>query len=134
VLKRLSKKRAGFASGGEQQMLAIAMALMTRPRVLLLDEPSLGLAPLVTEELFHIVGRLNSEKGVTVILVEQNAHAALGIGHRGYVMENGRIVLEGRASELIQNQDVREFYLGSGEKERKSYREAKRYKRKKRWL
>lgn len=134
VLQRLSKKKAGFASGGEQQMLAIGMALMTKPRVLLLDEPSLGLAPLVTEELFDIIGRLNREKGVTVILVEQNAHAALGIGHRGYVMENGRIVLEGKASELVENQDVREFYLGSGDKERKSYRDAKRYKRRKRWL
>jgi len=134
VLRRLKDKRAGFASGGEQQMLAIGMSLMTRPRVLLLDEPSLGLAPLVTEELFQIVGRLNREKGVTVMLVEQNANAALGIGHRGYVMETGRVVLEGRATELLENQDVREFYLGSGEKERKSYRDARRYKRRKRWL
>ncbi len=134
VLRRLREKRAGLASGGEQQMLAIAMALMTRPRVLLLDEPSLGLAPLVTEELFQIVARLNREKGVTVALVEQNANAALGIGDRGYVMETGRVVLEGKASELLENQDVREFYLGSGEKERKSYRDARRYKRRKRWL
>lgn len=134
VLKRLGQKKAGFASGGEQQMLAIGMALMTRPRILLLDEPSLGLAPLVIEELFRIVGKLNAEKKVTVILVEQNANAALAIGHRGYVMETGRVVLEGRASELLENQDVREFYLGSGEKERRSYKEAKRYKRRKRWL
>ncbi len=134
VLQRLRQKKAGFASGGEQQMLAIGMALMTRPRILLLDEPSLGLAPLVTEELFRIVGRLNAEKGVTVVLVEQNANAALAIGHRGYVMETGRVVLEGKASELLENQDVREFYLGSGEKDRRSYREAKRYKRRKRWL
>ncbi|MEJ5375868.1 MAG: ABC transporter ATP-binding protein [bacterium] len=134
VLRRLREKRAGLASGGEQQMLAIAMALMTRPRVLLLDEPSLGLAPLVTQELFQIVARLNKEKGVTVALVEQNANAALGIGDRGYVMETGRVVLEGKASELLENQDVREFYLGSGEKERKSYRDARRYKRRKRWL
>lgn len=115
-------------------MLAIGMSLMTRPRVLLLDEPSLGLAPLVTQELFHIIGRLNREKGVTVVLVEQNANAALDIGDRGYVIETGRVVLEGKASELLENEDVREFYLGSGEKERKSYRDARRYKRRKRWL
>lgn len=134
ILRNMRQKRAGFASGGEQQMLAIGMALMTRPRVLLLDEPSLGLAPLVTQELFEIVARLNRDKKVTVVLVEQNAHAALAIGNRGYVMETGRVVLEGTAVELLENQDVKEFYLGSGEKERKSYKEAKRYKRRKRWL
>jgi branched-chain amino acid transport system ATP-binding protein len=134
VVEKLRHKRAGFASGGEQQMLAIGMALMTKPKILLLDEPSLGLAPLITEELFHIVSRLNHEKGVTVVLVEQNAHAALRIGNRGYVMETGRIVLDGTSEELLANEDVREFYLGSGEKERKSYRDAKRYKRRKRWL
>jgi branched-chain amino acid transport system ATP-binding protein len=134
VLGKMKSKEAGFCSGGEQQMLAIGMALMTKPKILLLDEPSLGLAPLITEELFHIISRLNREKGVTVVLVEQNAHAALRIGHRGYVMETGRIVLDGTAEELLTNEDVREFYLGSGEKERKSYRDAKRYKRRKRWL
>jgi branched-chain amino acid transport system ATP-binding protein len=103
VLRTMRNKRAGYASGGEQQMLAIAMALMTKPKVLLLDEPSLGLAPL-------------------------------GIGTRGYVVEMGRVVLDGTARELIENEDVREFYLGSGEKERKSYKDAKRYKRRKRWL
>lgn len=133
VLAKLRDTKAGYTSGGEQQMLAIGMSLMTKPRVLLFDEPSLGLAPLITEELFEIIGRLN-QKGITIVLVEQNAHAALGIGTRGYVMETGRIVLEGKADELLLNEDVREFYLGSGERERKSYREAKRYKRRKRWL
>lgn len=133
VLGRLKNRKAGYASGGEQQMLAIGMALMTRPKILLLDEPSLGLAPLVTEELFDIIKRLN-ESGITIVLVEQNAHAALNIGTRGYVVETGRIVLDGTAEELLKNEDVREFYLGSGEKERKSYKDAKRYKRRKRWL
>jgi branched-chain amino acid transport system ATP-binding protein len=133
ALWKLRNKKAGYASGGEQQMLAIGMALMTRPKILLLDEPSLGLAPLITEELFDIIQKLNAS-GITVVLVEQNAHAALNIGTRGYVIELGRIVLEGKAAELIANKDVQEFYLGSGEKERRSYREAKRYKRRKRWL
>jgi branched-chain amino acid transport system ATP-binding protein len=133
VLKPLRHRKAGYASGGEQQMLAIGMALMTKPRMLLLDEPSLGLAPLITEALFNIIQRLNLD-GMTVVLVEQNAHAALNIGKRGYVVEMGRIVLEGGAQELLENEDVREFYLGSGKKERKSYKDAKRYKRRKRWL
>ena len=133
VLGPLKHKRAGYASGGEQQMLAIGMALMTKPKMMLLDEPSLGLAPLITEELFSIIKRLN-EAGITIMLVEQNAFAALNIGTRGYVIEMGRIVLEGKADELLENEDVREFYLGSGEKERKSYKDAKRYKRRKRWL
>jgi len=133
VLGHLKNRKAGFASGGEQQMLAIGMALMTRPKILLLDEPSLGLAPLITEELFDIIKRLN-KSGITIMLVEQNAHAALNIGNRGYVFETGRIVLDGKARELLENEDVREFYLGSGEKERKSYKDAKRYKRRKRWL
>jgi len=133
VLRPHRGKRAGYASGGEQQMLAIGMALMTQPKILLLDEPSLGLAPLITEELFSIIKQLN-ESGITMILVEQNAHAALNIGSRGYVVETGRIVLDGAAQDLLTNEDVREFYLGSGEKERKSYKDAKRYKRRKRWL
>jgi len=133
VLKPLRHRKAGYASGGEQQMLAIGMALMTKPRMLLLDEPSLGLAPLITEALFNIIERLNVD-GMTIVLVEQNAHAALNIGKRGYVVEMGRIVLEGGAQELLANEDVREFYLGSGKKERKSYKDAKRYKRRKRWL
>ncbi|MBW2051484.1 MAG: ABC transporter ATP-binding protein [Deltaproteobacteria bacterium] len=133
VLKPLRNKKAGYASGGEQQMLAIGMALMTKPKMLLLDEPSLGLAPLITQELFGIIKKLN-EAGITIILVEQNAFEALNIGTRGYVIEMGRIVLDGTAEELLGNEDVREFYLGSGEKERKSYKDAKRYKRRKRWL
>lgn len=133
VLRDIRTKRAGYASGGEQQMLAIGMGLMTQPQCMLLDEPSLGLAPLITEELFRIIQGLNND-GLTILLVEQNAHAALNIGHRGYVMETGRIVLEGSATELINNEDVREFYLGAGERERKSYKDAKRYKRRKRWL
>jgi branched-chain amino acid transport system ATP-binding protein len=133
MLRSLRHKRAGYASGGEQQMLAIGMALMTKPKIMLLDEPSLGLAPLITEELFSIIQQLN-ESGITIMLVEQNAHAALNIGTRGYVVEMGRIVLEGDSQELLGNEDVREFYLGSGEKERKSYKDAKRYKRRKRWL
>ncbi|MFC1876081.1 ABC transporter ATP-binding protein [Thermodesulfobacteriota bacterium] len=133
ILKPLRHKKAGYASGGEQQMLAIGMALMTNPKILLLDEPSLGMAPLITEELFEIISMLN-KSGITIVLVEQNAHAALNIGTRGYVLETGRIVLDGTAQDLLSNEDVREFYLGSGEKERKSYKDAKRYKRRKRWL
>jgi len=133
MLKPLLNKKAGYASGGEQQMLAIGMALMTKPKILLLDEPSLGLAPLITEELFNIISTLN-QSGITIVLVEQNAHAALDIGTRGYVLETGRIVLDGSAKDLIANEDVKEFYLGSGKKERKSYKDAKRYKRRKRWL
>jgi len=133
VLHPLRNRKAGYTSGGEQQMLAIGMALMTKPKMLLLDEPSLGLAPLITEELFGIIKQLN-ESGITIVLVEQNAFAALNIGHRGYVVETGRIVLDGSAQELMSNEDVREFYLGSGERERKSYKDAKRYKRRKRWL
>jgi branched-chain amino acid transport system ATP-binding protein len=133
VLSPLRSRKAGYTSGGEQQMLAIGMALMTKPKMLLLDEPSLGLAPLITEELFDIIKQLN-ESGITIVLVEQNAIAALNIGHRGYVVETGRIVLDGSAQELMANEDVREFYLGSGERERKSYKDAKRYKRRKRWL
>ncbi|MBW2284738.1 MAG: ABC transporter ATP-binding protein, partial [Deltaproteobacteria bacterium] len=120
VLRKLRARKAGYASGGEQQMLAIGMALMTKPKMLLLDEPSLGLAPLIVEELFGIIKQLNND-GMTIVLVEQNAHAALGIGNRGYVVEMGRIVLDGTAEELLKNEDVREFYLGSGEKKRKSY-------------
>jgi branched-chain amino acid transport system ATP-binding protein len=128
-------QRAGFLSGGEQQMLAIGRALMAHPRVMLLDEPSLGLAPVLVSEIFTIVERLNREEGVTVVLVEQNAEAALQIAHHGYVLEDGRIVLEGPADKLRQNQDVAEFYLGlSGVGERKSYRDVKTYRRRKRWL
>jgi branched-chain amino acid transport system ATP-binding protein len=125
--------RAGYLSGGEQQMLAIGMALMTRPKVLMLDEPSLGLAPLIVRELFSIIRNLNRE-GLTIFLVEQNAYAALSVAHTGYVIENGRIVLDGPSGELIQNKDVREFYLGTARVGQKRFLEAKRYKRRKRWL
>jgi branched-chain amino acid transport system ATP-binding protein len=137
-LPRLGAMRnrvAGYLSGGEQQMLAIGRALMARPRLLLLDEPSLGLAPLLVDEVFAIVRRLNSELGLTALLVEQNARRALEVAQRGYVMETGRIVLEGTAAELAANPDIKEFYLGLGESgHRRSYREVKHYKRRKRWL
>jgi branched-chain amino acid transport system ATP-binding protein len=126
---------AGYLSGGEQQMLAIGRALMARPQFLMLDEPSLGLAPLLVAEIFEIVKRLNVDLGTTVLLVEQNARRALAIADHGFIMEQGRIVLEGPADELSQNADVQEFYLGITETgERKSYRDVKHYKRRKRWL
>ena len=127
--------KAGYISGGEQQMLAIGRGLMARPKVMLLDEPSLGLAPLLVEEIFEIIQRLNREEKLTVLLVEQNAAMALTIAEHGYVMENGRIVLEGAAASLRENADVKEFYLGLTEVgARKSYRDVKHYKRRKRWL
>jgi branched-chain amino acid transport system ATP-binding protein len=127
--------QSGYLSGGEQQMLAIGRALMSGPRVVLLDEPSLGLAPMLVEEIFGIIQRLNREQKLTVLLVEQNATLALGIAEHGYVMENGRIVLEGSAASLRENADIKEFYLGLTEVGgRKSYRDVKHYKRRKRWL
>ncbi|MDQ4105087.1 MAG: ABC transporter ATP-binding protein [Actinomycetota bacterium] len=137
-LPRLADLRgriAGYLSGGEQQMLAIGRALMADPRLLMLDEPSLGLAPLMVEEVFGIVRRLNTELGLTALLVEQNARRALEVADRGYIMESGRIMLEGPAAELAENPDVKEFYLGLGDGgARKSYRDVKHYKRRKRWL
>jgi branched-chain amino acid transport system ATP-binding protein len=134
-LGALRGRVAGYLSGGEQQMLAIGRALMSRPRLLLLDEPSLGLAPLLVDEVFGIVRRLNTELGLTALLVEQNARRALEVAQRGYVMETGRIVLEGTAAELAANPDIKEFYLGLGESgHRRSYRDVKHYKRRKRWL
>jgi len=127
--------KSGYLSGGEQQMLAIGRALMARPKAMLLDEPSLGLAPLLVEEIFRIIQRLNREEKLTVLLVEQNAAMALSIAEHGYVMENGRIVLDGPAPALRENADVKEFYLGLTEVgARKSYRDVKHYKRRKRWL
>jgi branched-chain amino acid transport system ATP-binding protein len=135
---RLLERRdqaAGYLSGGEQQMLAIGRALMTRPRLLMLDEPSLGLAPILVEEIFAIVARLNQELGTTVLLVEQNANRALEISDHAYVMEGGRIVLDGPARMMAENPDVKEFYLGLDESgQRRSYRGVKHYRRRKRWL
>ena len=135
---RLADRRrvkAGYLSGGEQQMLAIGRALMARPRLMLLDEPSLGLAPLLVEEIFGIIRRLNREESVTVLLVEQNAVMALELAAYGYVMENGRIVLDGPVESLRDNEDVKEFYLGLTEVgARRSYRDVKHYRRRKRWL
>jgi branched-chain amino acid transport system ATP-binding protein len=134
-LKERRTVQAGYLSGGEQQMLVIGRALMSDPRVILLDEPSLGLAPMLVEEIFEIVQRLNREQKLTVLLVEQNANLALGIADHGYVMENGRLVLEGTADALRSNADIKEFYLGLTEVgARKSYRDVKHYKRRKRWL
>ena len=134
-LKERRHVQSGYLSGGEQQMLVIGRALMSRPRVMLLDEPSLGLAPMLVEEIFEIVQRLNRQEKLTVLLVEQNATLALGIAEHGYVMENGRIVLDGSADALRENADIKEFYLGLTEVgARKSYREVKHYRRRKRWL
>jgi branched-chain amino acid transport system ATP-binding protein len=134
-LKERRRQIAGYMSGGEQQMLAIGRAIMARPRLLLLDEPSLGLAPLLVEEIFEIIQRFNQAEGVTVLLVEQNARVALSVASRGYIMEGGRIVMDGAAEELLGNPDVQEFYLGMGASgQRKSYRNIKHYRRRKRWL
>jgi branched-chain amino acid transport system ATP-binding protein len=135
---RLKERRtqiAGFLSGGEQQMLAIGRALMARPRLMMLDEPSLGLAPLLVQEIFQIIKRINQEQRTTILLVEQNARLALEVADYAYIMENGRIVLDGTPATLRENADVREFYLGlSAVGTRKSYRQVKHYKRRKRWL
>ena len=138
LLPKLGDMRArvaGYLSGGEQQMLAIGRALMAKPRLLMLDEPSLGLAPLLVAEIFGFIKRINEEMGLTVLVIEQNARRALEVADRGYIMEQGRIVLEGTAQELRENPDVKEFYLGLGESGgRKSFRDVKHYKRRKRWL
>jgi branched-chain amino acid transport system ATP-binding protein len=126
---------AGYMSGGEQQMLAIGRALMARPKLMLLDEPSLGLAPLLVKEIFEIVRTICQEEKTTILLVEQNANLALSIGHYGYVMEMGKVVLDGECEKLRENEDVKEFYLGlSAVGEKKSFKDAKHYKRRKRWL
>jgi branched-chain amino acid transport system ATP-binding protein len=134
-IKLLRQRTSGYLSGGEQQMLVIGRALMARPRLMLLDEPSLGLAPLVVEDIFRIIDRIRANQKMAILLVEQNARAALGIADEGYVMENGRIVMGGPADKLRDNEDIREFYLGlSAVGSRKSYRDVKHYRRKKRWL
>ena len=134
-LKERHNQTAGYLSGGEQQMLAIGRALMAKPKLMMLDEPSLGLAPLLVREIFDIVKRINEEHGTTILLVEQNANLAQGVSDYAYIMENGRIVLDGYPDDLRANADVREFYLGLTEVgSRKSYRDVKHYKRRKRWL
>ena len=125
---------AGYLSGGEQQMLAISRALMARPKMILLDEPSMGLSPLLVKEVFGIIRQLNRELGITILLVEQNARMALHAASYGYIMESGKIVLDGTQADLVDNEDVREFYLGGGGEERRSFKNLKSYKRRKRWL
>jgi branched-chain amino acid transport system ATP-binding protein len=134
---RLKERRtamAGYTSGGEQQMCALGRALMSRPKMILLDEPSMGLAPQIVEEIFGIVKNLNEKEGVSFLLAEQNTHMALKYARHGYILENGRVVMDGAASALAENEDVKEFYLGIAEGKRKSFRNAKHYKRRKRWL
>ena len=133
-LRERRRAQAGFTSGGEQQMCAIGRALMAKPNVILLDEPSMGLAPQLVQEIFEIVRRLNREQGVSILLAEQNTNMALRYADFGYILESGRVVMDGTAKELSQNQDVREFYLGMTGAERKSFREVRSYRRRKRWL
>ena len=134
-LKDLRKNTAGYLSGGEQQMLVIGRAMMATPKLMMLDEPSLGLAPLLVEEIYEIIKRFNEEQKTSVLIVEQNVRVALSIAHYGYVLENGRIVLDGDADFLKNNEDIKEFYIGlSAMGTRKNYREIKHYKRRKRWL
>jgi branched-chain amino acid transport system ATP-binding protein len=125
---------AGYLSGGEQQMLAIGRALMARPTLMLMDEPSMGLSPMLVEEVFSIIGRINHELGVSVLLVEQNAHAALSVASYGYIMDQGKIVLDGTADTLRDNEDVKEFYLGGVGRQRKNLKRLRSYRRRKRWL
>jgi len=134
-LRERSKQASGYLSGGEQQMLAIGRAMMAAPKLMLLDEPSLGLAPLLVQEIFEIIQRINRDEGTTILLVEQNANLALGIADYGYIMEGGRVVLDGEPAMLMANADVKEFYLGLTEMgSRRSYRDVKHYRRRKRWL
>src|SRR6187431_3160384 len=133
-LKERRESTAGYTSGGEQQMCALGRALMSRPKMILLDEPSMGLAPQVVEEIFEIVRDLNEKEGVSILLAEQNTYMALKYARYGYILENGRVVMDGDAKALRENQDVKEFYLGIAEGKRKSFRDVKHYKRRKRWL
>ncbi len=134
---RLKERRngvAGYISGGEQQMTAVGRALMAKPSVILLDEPSMGLAPTLVEEIFEIIKRLNEDEQVTILLAEQNTNMALRYSQYGYILENGRVVMDGEAADLLQNEDVKEFYLGVSGENRKSFRDVKHYRRRKRWL
>jgi branched-chain amino acid transport system ATP-binding protein len=133
-LKHRRASQAGYTSGGEQQMTAIGRALMARPAMILLDEPSMGLAPQIVEEIFGIVRDLNQKEGVSFLLAEQNTHVALRFADYGYILETGRVVMDGSAAELASNEDVKEFYLGLSAGARKNYRDAKHYRRRKRWL
>lgn len=134
-LKDLRRRTSGYLSGGEQQMLVIGRALMAHPKLMLLDEPSLGLAPLLVREIFRVIAKMSADAGMAILLVEQNAHMALGVAQHAYVMENGRVVLDGPSEQLAENEDIKEFYLGLTQLgERKSYRQVKHYKRRKRWL
>ena len=133
-LKERRKSQAGFASGGEQQMCAIGRALMSRPETVLLDEPSMGLAPQLVEEIFGIVKALNEKEDVSFLLAEQNTNVALRYAHYGYILESGRVVMDGPAAELRENPDVKEFYLGMSDEGRKSFRDVRSYRRRKRWL
>ena len=133
-LKERRTSQAGYTSGGEQQMTAIGRALMSRPSTILLDEPSMGLAPQLVEEIFEIVRNLNEQEKVSILLAEQNTNVALRYAHYGYILENGRVVLDGDAGSLRENEDVKEFYLGIGGEGRRSFRDVKHYRRRKRWL
>jgi branched-chain amino acid transport system ATP-binding protein len=133
-LKERRKAQAGYTSGGEQQMVAIGRALMSRPNMILLDEPSMGLAPQLVEEIFEIVQKLNKNEGVSFLLAEQNTNVALRYADYGYILENGRVVMDGAAADLRENSDVKEFYLGVSDKGKKSFRDVKHYRRRKRWL
>ena len=133
-LKDRRKSQAGYTSGGEQQMTAIGRALMSRPETILLDEPSMGLAPQLVEQIFEIVKSVNENEGVTFLLAEQNTNVALRFAHYGYILESGRVVMDGPAAELRENPDVKEFYLGMSDEGRKSFRDVRSYRRRKRWL
>ncbi len=135
ILKDLRRRTSGYLSGGEQQMLVIGRGLMSHPRLMLLDEPSIGLAPLLVQEIFQVIQQINEESGIPILLVEQNARLALEVADYAFVMETGRVVLDGESEKLTQNEDIKEFYLGMTQLgERKSYRDVKHYRRRKRWL
>jgi branched-chain amino acid transport system ATP-binding protein len=133
-LKERRRSQAGYTSGGEQQMCAVGRALMSKPETILLDEPSMGLAPQLVEQIFEIVKSINEQEGVTFLLAEQNTNVALRFAHYGYILESGRVVMDGPAADLRENQDVKEFYLGMSDEGRKSFRDVRSYRRRKRWL